>query len=365
MQGCRHARRIVGVAAFTLASLVLASPAAAATTAQDVEDAIQGLVEAEDGPPGVISVIQRGGSRRVFRAGVADTVSERPPRPRRAMRIASVSKAFSGAVALRLAEQGVLDLGATIGEVLPDLPGAWHGVELRQLLHHTSGLPDYTATPDFGPDLNASPQLAPPPIELLAYAEDLDLHFPPGSEYRYSNSDNIAVGLMVEALTGAPYEDALAAKVFERFGLSRTSLSPGVLLDDPFFHGYGGGEDVSQLVAFGGWAWASGGIVSTPLDLTRFVRGYAPMRRGPFIDGKSEPAGPGANRAGLAIFRYDTRCGTVFGHTGSILGYTQLIAANRAGTRSVTFSISTQYPAGLLRSLRRAQVDAVCFALGK
>ena len=124
------------------------------------------------------------------------------------------------------------------------------------------------------------------------------------------------------------------------------------------------------MIAFGGWAWASGGIVSTPADLTRFVRGYVGGRlyRGRvraqqfrFVrGGDSKPRGPGANAAGLALFRYHTRCGTVYGHTGSIFGYTQLIAATRNGRISVTFMISTQISDEALPALRGAQEIAIC-----
>lgn len=293
------------------------------------------------------------------------------------MRIASVSKAFSGAVALRLVDEGVLSLHDTIGKLLPSLPRPWHPVTLRELLAHTSGVPDYTESPEFQRAVGESPQSAPPPDQLLSYAERR-LRFTPGSEYRYSNSDNIVIGLMVQAVTGASYEDALGAKVFDPLGLNRTLMPQGVLLPSPFIHGYGpdgngGLEDQSQVFAFGGWAWASGGIVSTPGNLNRLVRSYVSGRlfRGHarqaqfhFIPGgESDPPGPGKNAGGLALFRYRTRCGTVFGHTGSIFGYTQLIAANRAGRRSVVFSINRQAPDSLIPALRRAEARAVCAVL--
>ena len=60
------------------------------------------------------------------------------------MRIASIAKAFSGAVALHLVQEGRLGLDDTIGQRLPDLPTAWAAVTVRQMLNHTSGLPDYT-----------------------------------------------------------------------------------------------------------------------------------------------------------------------------------------------------------------------------
>jgi D-alanyl-D-alanine carboxypeptidase len=295
------------------------------------------------------------------------------------MRIASVSKAFSGAAALTLVDQGVMSLDDTIGERLPGLPAAWHTVTLAQLLHHTSGLPDYTSSKKFGKALSDSFEVAPPPVELLSYVKNKPLRFTPDTRYRYSNSDNIAAGLMVEEATGASYEEALDTKVFGPAGLADTLMPSGIALRDPFIRGYqtaedGSLEDVSQLIAFGGWAWASGGIESTPADLTRFVRAYmggslfggrTRHRQRDFVHGASDPRGPGVNSAGLALFRYQTSCGTVYGHTGSIFGYTQLIAATPNGRRSLTFTINEQFSEELLPKLRRTEEAAVCAALAR
>ena len=121
-----------------------------------------------------------------------------------------------------------------------------------------------------------------------------------------------------------------------------------------------------------GWTWASGGVVSTPADANRFVRQYvkasARAKSFRFIrGGSSEPPGPGQNAAGLALFRYQTRCGTVYGHTGNTAGYTQFIASNRQGSRSATVSINAQITpssdAARFRDLRRIFELAVCAAL--
>jgi D-alanyl-D-alanine carboxypeptidase len=149
----------------------------------------------------------------------------------------------------------------------------------------------------------------------------------------------------------------------------------------PFIHGYDLSEqppeDVSELVA-AGWSWASGGIVSTPADLNDFIRGYVggklfdertrAKQRRVIEGGSSEPPGPGKNSAGLGIFRYETRCGTVWGHTGNTAGYTQFMAASPNGRRSVTVSINSQLapPVGdpdAFKALRRAEGLAVCAAL--
>jgi D-alanyl-D-alanine carboxypeptidase len=190
---------------------------------------------------------------------------------------------------------------------------------------------------------------------------------------------------MVEAATGKTYEQQLRRQVYKPLGLRKTSLPRGANLREPFIHGYDNDpstqtpEDVSEVIA-AGWAWASGGIVSTPADLNTFIRGYVggqlfdPSTRGQqrrvIEGGGSEPPGPGKNSAGLAIFRYDTRCGTVWGHTGNTPGYTQFMAASSDGRRSVTVSVNTQLTPeagapGVFKALRRAEALAVCAALAE
>ena len=346
-----------------------------------LDRALKDLVAMEDGPPGVIAVVQRGKHRKVHTFGVRNIKSGLPMRVDDRMRIASAAKAFSGAVALSLVSEGKLSLNDTIGELLPELPEAWSEVTLRQLLNHTSGIPDFSLTPEFEEALLASLTKAPPPEDLLSFVEDEDLLFDPGSEYHYSNSDNIVVALMVEAATGESYEDQLRERVYKPLGLRRTSLPRGTNLRKPFIHGYDTSqqppEDVSELVA-AGWSWASGGIVSTPADLNTFIRGYVggklfdertqAKQRRVVEGGSSEPPGPGKNSAGLALFRYQTRCGTVWGHTGNTLGYTQFMAASPDGRRSATVSINSQLapPVGdpdAFKALRRAEGLAVCAAL--
>jgi D-alanyl-D-alanine carboxypeptidase len=131
---------------------------------------------------------------------------------------------------------------------------------------------------------------------------------------------------------------------------------------------------VSTFLSASG-AWASGAIVSTPEDLNVFVRGYLGLRffgrqqrreQFRFVRGRSSPAGPGRNSAGLAIFRYRTRCGTVYGHTGNFPGYVQFAAATRDGKRAVTTSLNIPAPQGaLLARLRAVQTTAVCALLGR
>jgi D-alanyl-D-alanine carboxypeptidase len=343
-----------------------------------VQRGLEGLVAAPGGPPGAIATIHRDGRTTVLSAGRAD--ARRPGRPRGGdhMRIASVAKAFSGAVALHLVRQGRLDLDDTIGQRLPGLPTAWHPVTIGQMLNHTSGLPDYTRSAMFAEQARTNPRGYVSPATIIDWVRAQGLAFPPGSRYEYSNTDNIVVALIAEALTGDTYDDLLDRLVFEPAKLRRTSFDMRrVSLPRPFIRGYvtepgREPEDVTTFLSPSG-AWASGGIVSTPLDLARFIRAYLrgtffgaaqgrEQRR--FVPGASSPPGPGTNAAGLALFRYRSRCGTVYGHTGNFPGYVQWAAATADGRRSVTTTLNIPAPEGaLLARLRRVQAGAVCALL--
>ncbi|WTW93004.1 beta-lactamase family protein [Streptomycetaceae bacterium NBC_01309] len=339
------------------------------------------LVARPDGPPGVIAVLHEDGRSKVYRAGVAEVGTTRPPTPHDFMRLASASKAYSGAVALSLVRCGLLDLDDTLAQRLPQLPAAWGAVTLRQLLGHTSGLPDYSAAQAFRDIITADPHHVFDSQRLLDFVADKPLNFPAGSRYEYSNSDNIAVALMTEAATGQRYEDLLASQVLRPLDLRRTSLPSGFEMPEPYLHGYAvdppdAPEDVSELFGMSG-VWASGAITSTPNETGVFMRAWASGRlSGPeayaqqttFLDGgASEPAGPGRNDAGLGIFRYTTRCGVLYGHTGNTAGYTQLAASTPDGRRSLTFSISVQVNKTanpvLLERLRAVQEDFACALL--
>ncbi|MET8831362.1 serine hydrolase domain-containing protein [Streptomyces sp. NPDC004610] len=380
--------RAVRLLAVCLTVLVPAAPATAAATTTSaahgddsaLQRRLEALVRAPGGPPGAIALLQRGPHTQVVRAGVADLTTGRPPEPDDHMRIASTAKAFSGAVALALADRHALRLDDTLRERLPRLPHAWGAVTLRQLLHHTSGLPDYTEDPRFQEIVTADPHHRFDSRRLLDHVARDPLRFPPGTRYQYSNSDNIAVALMAEAATGTPYETLLRDLVYRPLGLRDTSLPSGYRMPEPYLHGYDTGpaappEDISEILSASG-VWASGGIVSTPADMNRFIRGYASgalyggrltREQRDWIEGASEPAGPGTNTAGLAIFRYATRCGEVLGHTGNFPGYTQLIAATPDGRRSLTFTVTSQINRTLdpdrLRELRAVQEDFVCALL--
>jgi D-alanyl-D-alanine carboxypeptidase len=300
------------------------------------------------------------------------------------MRIASVSKAFSGAVALALVDRGRLSLDDTIGDWLPDLPPAWSQVTLRQMLSHTGGLPSYTKNEAFLDHFVAHLRKPITKEGIIGFLDGEPLDFPAGSRYEYSNTDNIVVAMMAEAATGRSYEQLLARFVTRPLGLTDTELPHGAGLPAPRIDGYETLPQVDDMTTCCAMSYlsASGGIYSTPEELTRFIRAYVggelfgrAERRAQFsfrAGASSDPPGPGEGSGGLALFRYRTRCGTVFGHSGNFFGYTQFTVATRNGRRALTFSVNRQLSPDLttplapqaFRALRKAYGAAVCTLLG-
>jgi D-alanyl-D-alanine carboxypeptidase len=187
---------------------------------------------------------------------------------------------------------------------------------------------------------------------------------------------------MAEAASGQPYDQLLRELVFSPLRLKQTSVPSGLTIPRPYVHGYDVAppappEDVTGLFDPSLVGAAPGGMVSTPVDLNRFIRAYASgrlidrstkLQQRSFIRGAAgEPPGPGHNSGGLALYRYQTNCGTVLGHTGNFPGYTVFIAATRNGRRSVVVSATEQLAEDakprIFKQMRRAFRLGACAAL--
>jgi len=243
-----------------------------------VQRLLDRLVGTPGGPVGAIVTFYRGGRTTVLRAGRADASRSGAPGLGDHMRIASISKAFTGAVALHLVQAGRLGLDDTIGRRLPGvLPRAWSMVTVREMLNHTSGLPDYTRSDGFRLQAMSNPRGYLSPMQIIGWVRKQGVRFTPGSRYEYSNTDNVVVGLIAQWVTGRSFSQLLSALVFRPAGLRQTSFpTRRISLPTPFMHGYDvepgkPPRDVTTFLSPSG-AWASGAIVSTPRDLGAFIR---------------------------------------------------------------------------------------------
>ncbi len=382
--------KIASVIAIALVALIggsaLTSAASASqATRKALTKSINDVMAVENAPPAIAVQVTGNGRTQYFRKGKGNLASGAAPKLNEHFRIASVAKAFSGAVALSLVRKGELRLRDTIGELLPGkLPSA-RNVTLGQVLHHTGGLPDYIKSDEFIEAFSADLQRYFSPEKLISYVKDKPLTNRRGSTYEYSDTDNIVVGLMAEAATGVSYEKLLKRLVYRKLGLTRTTLPDVSAMPKPFIRGYdidppNPPADISSLINPSG-AWASGGIVSSLPDLGRFFRGYVGGKlfgrsikkaQRQWTLGESQPPGPGRNQAGLGLFKYTSKCGVVYGHTGSFPGYRTFAASSADGKRSIAYMVNIQvtpnsdFPNGkrISRLIRKSYVKSVCHAFG-
>jgi CubicO group peptidase (beta-lactamase class C family) len=175
--------------------------------------------------------------------------------------VASISKQFAAAVALLLADQGVVGLDDPVRRHLPIAPSQWEDVSLRQLMTHTAGVSHWSELAAFVP---SAPMHA---AERLAGLLDGPLVARPGSEWRYSSPGYIVLAGALAAASGRPYAELARELIVDRLGLQATTIGepPG----DAAAAGYRDGEPVApwELHTMPG----TGDVWSSASDLLRFV----------------------------------------------------------------------------------------------
>jgi len=196
----------------------------------------------------------------VQKAGVAARADAR-------YKIASISKQFTAAALLLLAEDGKLSLDDPVSKYLPDLTRAKE-VKLRQLLSHTSGYRDFWPQ-DFS---FADMERPTTPGHILDKWARVPLDFDPGTRWQYSNTGYVVAGMIAEKAAGEPLMAYLKRKIFDPLGMK--SVRDLDETNGPAFpHGYGRyalGPVRQVTPPADGWLWAAGELSMTAEDLAKW-----------------------------------------------------------------------------------------------
>ena len=136
--------------------------------------------------------------------------------------LASVSKTFTSAAVMLLVREGTLHLEDEIVKFFPEIP--YPGVTIRHLLTHTSGIPDYFDDGDWFIRIWKEEKRVPGNDEILGFLRETKAkpYFAPGEGLHYSNTGYNLLALLVERLSGVPYEEFLQKNIFEPSGMSST-----------------------------------------------------------------------------------------------------------------------------------------------
>jgi CubicO group peptidase (beta-lactamase class C family) len=201
--------------------LVAGMPGWTATNAElgsKADALIQPLVKA-DRFSGAVLVARDG--KPIFRRGygLANREWDIPNDPTTKFRIGSITKQFTAAAILQLQEAGKLSIDDLVSKYYPDAPAAWNAITIKNLLTHTSGIPDYTAIPHFMEEENKRDRT---PEEIVKLTADKPLAFPPGSRFSYDNSGYVLLGYIVEKASGERYADYMQRHIFDPLGMKST-----------------------------------------------------------------------------------------------------------------------------------------------
>ena len=231
-----------------------------------------------EGLPGVALRIKGRGIGFHGVAGVANLYTAERLTTAHAMYAASLGKTFTATIALQLCEEGRLDLVTPIARWLPreiaEHIASAERLTLRHLLSHTSGLIDYMNDGKaWRIDFDRDPARTWTHRDVLAYLRDKPLLFEPGSDFHYSNSNYVVVGLIIEQILQQPMHVAVQERILSPLGLRRTIHGQHAAKNVKRAHGYVNrrGHVFDTFPWYGHYGLADSGIYATTDDLARFV----------------------------------------------------------------------------------------------
>ncbi|MFC6390804.1 serine hydrolase [Methylorubrum zatmanii] len=215
---------------------------------------------------GVILVAEDG--KPIFRRayGPANREWDIPNTPQTHFRIGSLTKAFTAAAVLTLAEAGRLGLDDPLRRWVPSVPPAWEGVSLRHLLQHRSGIINFTALPNYFDQIARTDHT---PAQIVALTAGEPLLFAPGTRFEYSNTNYVLLGMAIEAASGQSYEPYLRDKILAPLGLKETGYDDLTVILPRRAAGYRRGRSQWRNAApmAASAAYAAGALYSTVDDL--------------------------------------------------------------------------------------------------
>lgn len=300
--------------------------------------------------PGAVVYVQSPQGNWLASFGTAARGANSPLPTNAHFRIGSVTKTWTGTVILQLVQEGRLRLTDPVSQYVANVPNG-DTITIEQLLTMRSGLYNYSTSLTFNQTLDAQPDKVWTTNELLSIAENQPVYFAPGAAFRYSNTNTVLLGLIIEQLTGMSAADAIRTRLFAPLGLTGTSLPPQdhTALPAPAPRGYQWGTNVEtidgdalsparQAAAKNGtlqptdvttvntsWAWTAGSGISTAAELGAYVQR---MVGGGYLNADLQaqrlasctPIDP-SNPASASYCMGLAKFGTFYGHTGEIPGF--------------------------------------------
>ena len=279
--------------------------------------------------PGMVALVvdKNKGIDWLYTGGISDIPNSIPVNADLTFRIGSNTKTMTGTVLLQLVDEGMLKLEDTLSKFFPSFPRA-DSITISMLCNMTSGYLNYSDVFVFVDSMIKNPTNVWQPMELLNYAfdQDTNFYFPVGTDFHYSNTNTIILGLLIEQLTGTSLKTQITNRIFAPLALQNTGfLTSGTEFPGPhgrgyYFQNYIPGDDYTSHFDMS-WAWAAGSAYSTPRELQKYVEALV---EGSYLTSGlqqrrlTEMRDIGIGKYGLCLFQR----GSFYGHNGGCPGFT-------------------------------------------
>ncbi|MEU1729114.1 serine hydrolase domain-containing protein [Nonomuraea sp. NPDC005692] len=369
-------------AAVLALALATVSPAAADAAPPNqpgdlVQKALDELVGGGEFAGALAAVREPGGGGRDYTAGVSDLATRAKVPVNGQARIASATKTFTAAVVLQLAGEGKVELDVPVETYLPRLVRGKGNdgrlITVRQLLQHTSGLPEHGRA--IAGTFFETRHRYFEPRDLVDLALTRKPQFGPGNGWSYSNTGYVLLGLLVQKVTGRPIGVQITDRIIRPLGLDDTywphAGEQRIRGAHPRAYksrtGRPGGEpvDVSEMDPSRGWA--AGQLVSTPRDVNRFLGallGGRLLKPAMLEQMKQTVPVPGAPRGwgyGLGLTKIALSCGGLaWGHPGDVGGYSTRDGITEDGRSATVVATEKALTAEADKHLDSALDTALC-----
>lgn len=330
---------------------------------QELQDYADTMVA--QGYPGLVAAVDVPQGKFSIKSGHGNLGYSTEPDINAHFRIGSFTKPFTAVVLLQLVGEGRLTLEDPVEKWLPgELNGNFDGnkITVRQLLQHTSGLPEFTDHLPLTTEQSFQQHRydARTPSQLVQMVMNDPPRFPPGNGWSYSNTGFVLAGMIIDKVTGNSWRQEVRKRIIVPLGMSQTSVpAQAVDIPTPFITGYdafpdGQGQqgqyiDVTEINP--SCADAAGEIISTVEDGNKFLKGLISgkllnpaqlQEMQATVDAPDlHPILPAA-RYGLGIMHVQSDCGSYWTHPGAIWGYRTRNAVSSDGTRSLVLVLNSE-----------------------
>jgi len=212
-----------------------------------------------------LAVIQHGKIVKCRGYGMASLELRVPASPETVYELASLTKSFVSNVVFLLKQDNKLSLEDKLGSYIDDVPERWKAITIRQLLSHTSGIPDYLNVDDVRHEFNHDAT----PEDIINVVKAVPLKIVPGAKWTYSNTDYVLLGMIIKKVSGETYDEFLAHRVFSPLHMTATRRdTPDDVVPNRasgyLWYGFGGLHNADFL------RYRDGGILSTVKDLAKW-----------------------------------------------------------------------------------------------